>query len=117
MQSYLLLFTGAWPDMESLSAQERLGRQQEYMEWVSRLESEGRLVSGAELGGDPGIFLTSSGMGVSEFRPDPPAEEIVVGFVFIRAESAEEARQIAAECPHVRYGSGVLLKGGDGMTM
>ncbi|MDH3734270.1 MAG: YciI family protein [Gemmatimonadota bacterium] len=117
MQNYLLLFTGAWPDMESLSAQERMQRQQEYMEWVGWLETEDRLIAGSELGGDGGIFLTSSGMGVSEFRRDAPPEEIVVGFVFIRAESPEEARQIAAECPHVRYGSGVLLKAGDGMAM
>ena len=117
MQQYLLLFTGSWPDMETLTAPERAERQQAYMAWVGWLEEEGRFVAGSELGGDPGIFMASTGMGVTEFQPDLPPEEIVVGFVYFRAESPEEARRIAAECPHVRYGSGVLLKGADGMAM
>lgn len=117
MQQYLLLFTGPWSDMETLSPQERIERQEAYMTWVGWLEQEGRYVAGAELGGDPGIFMASSGMGVTEFMPDVPTEDYIVGFVYFRAENAEEARRIAAECPHVRYGSGVLLKGADGMAM
>lgn len=116
MQEYLLLFTGSWDDMESLAPQERLQRQEEYMMWLGDLETEGRVVAGGELSGDPGVFLTNAGMGVSAFEPDMAPEEIIVGFVYIRAESPEEALQIAEECPHVRYGAGVLLKG-SGMPM
>jgi len=110
MQEYLLLFTGSWENIESLTPQERLQRQEEYMMWVTDLEAEGRYVAGGELEGDPGVFLTNAGMGVSAFVPDLAPEDIVVGFVYIRAESPEEARRIAEACPHVRYGSGVLLK-------
>jgi hypothetical protein len=116
MQEYLLLFTGSWENLESLTPQERLQRQEEYMMWIADLEADDRYVAGGELGGDPGVFLTNAGMGVSAFVPDLAPEDIVVGFVYIRAESPEEARRIAEECPHVRYGSGVLLKGG-GMPM
>jgi len=117
MEPYLLLFTGAWPDMEELDPQERLARREAYMSWVEWLDENGRLVTGSELGGDPGVFLTSGGMGISEFEPDVPPEEVIVGFVYFRAESPEEAREIASRCPHVRYGSGVLLKHGVGMGM
>lgn len=117
MEPYLLLFTGEWPDIERLDPQERLERREAYMSWVEWLDENGRLVAGSELGGDPGIFLTSGGMGISEFEPDVPPGEIIVGFVYFRAESPEEAREIASRCPHVRYGSGVLLKHGLGMGM
>jgi hypothetical protein len=109
---YLLLFTGAWPDMSAMSPDQRFERQEAYMTWLGELERAGVLVTGSELGTEPGLFLTSAGMGVAEFVPDLPPEEVVVGYVVIRAENEEEARRIASECPHVRYGSGVLLKGG-----
>ncbi|MDX1395944.1 MAG: YciI family protein [Gemmatimonadota bacterium] len=111
LQQFLLLFTGSWENMEALTPDERLARQEEYAMWLGDLEAEGRYITGSELNADPGVFLTSAGMGVTAFEPDVPPEEIIVGFVFIRAENAEEARRIAEACPHVRYGSGVLVKG------
>jgi hypothetical protein len=35
-------------------------------------------VARAELGVDPGIFMASSGMGVTEFMPDVPTEDYIV---------------------------------------
>lgn len=109
-REWLLLLVGAWPDAETVTVEEEIMRVQSYMTWIEALRAEERYVVGHQLGTDPGLYLTRTGMEISEFRPELAAEEVVVGFVLIRAESEEEARRIARACPHVEYGGTVIVR-------
>lgn len=115
LRPYVLFFEGVWPDQEHIEPQERMDRNEQYMSWIGDLESEGLLESGYELGWSEGIQFTRGPLGgVTESVPDVPPDERLVGLLVIRASTEEQARRIAAESPHVRYGGSVLLKAAGG---
>jgi len=115
LRPYFLLFEGVWPDRERLEPPDEMQRTEAYMSWFDGLEAQGRLVTGYELGGAPGVLLARGPLGgVTETTPDTPPSESLVGFIVIRASSEEEARRIAAESPHLRYGGSVLVKAAGG---
>lgn len=83
------------------------GRIGEYAQWARDVAAKGQYVAGQKLA-DGGLLVA---------RGQPPAEGIPIaeegipgGYFIIRAESLQEAAQIAASCPHVRYGGSVSLR-------
>jgi hypothetical protein len=74
----------------------------EYSAWGRGLRSEGKLVTAEKLSDAPSAWFGGQVAAVGGER--------VGGFFLIRAGSADEARQIASECPHVRHGGRVELR-------
>ena len=83
----------------------------EYKDWAGGLAQRGRLVAGKKLADEPGKLLSTSGEQVAVADASwTGTDDIVTGFFQIRAESYEEAVEIARTCPHVRYGKHIELR-------
>ena len=74
----------------------------EYSGWARGLRSRGKLVTAEKLSDAPSAWFGGQVASMGGER--------LGGFFLIRAGSAEEAREIAAECPHVRRGGRVELR-------
>lgn len=80
---------------DAADEQRRVG---EYRQWATGLRSEGVAISGLKLGEGAMTIGTPSG-----------AETDLGGIFEIRGDEAT-ARRIAATCPHLRYGGGVVIR-------
>ena len=74
----------------------------EYSGWARGLRSKGKLVTAEKLSDAPSAWFGGQVASVGGER--------LGGFFLIRVGSAAEAREIAAECPHVRRGGRVELR-------
>jgi hypothetical protein len=106
---YLLVArdTGDWATTAASASPEEIqaiiGR---YIEWSSRLAEQGKLLSGEKLKDGEGRVL--SGRGSSLRVTDGPhaeSKEVLGGFWLLQADSYDEAVRLAAECPHLDFGS------------
>jgi hypothetical protein len=89
----------------------------EYRGWAGELAAEDRMVTGRRLEHGarrlaPGSEPPASGIAGS---PAPPAVATVApadaatGFFLVRATSLDEAVDLAAGCPHLRYGGRITV--------
>ena len=74
----------------------------EYSGWARGLRSKGKLVTAEKLSDAPSAWFGG--------RVASMGGERLGGFFLIRVGSAEEAKEIAADCPHVRRGGRVELR-------
>jgi hypothetical protein len=74
----------------------------EYAGWARGLRSQGKLVAAEKLSDAPSAWFGGQVSNTSGAR--------LGGFFLIRVGSAAEAREIAAECPHVKRGGRVELR-------
>jgi hypothetical protein len=74
----------------------------EYAGWARGLRSKGKLVTAEKLADAPSAWFGG--------QVASTGGERLGGFFLIRVGSAEEAREIAAQCPHVRRGGRVELR-------
>ena len=97
---YLLLLLE--PADSRLDPAVEAARVAEYGAWAGGLASVGQLEAGEKLedGGDV----------VGEPFGGPASGERVTGFFIVRAESAEEARELAESSPHVLHGGRVEVR-------
>lgn len=85
---------------------ERLSEEQlsqEYGVWAGKLASQNLFVDGDSLAADRSLLPANDHSRLA-------ANYTASGFFMIRAESAEQAAQIAADCPHLRHGGHVELR-------
>jgi hypothetical protein len=83
----------------------------EYMDWADRTRAAGRLKAGSKLTDDAGRILRNQGGRVATTDgPFVESKEIVGGYFLISAGDYDEACRIAAECPHLKYGSSIEVR-------
>jgi hypothetical protein len=83
----------------------------EYMDWADRTRAAERLKAGSKLTDDAGRILRSQGGRVATTDgPFVESKEIVGGYFLISAGDYDEACRIAAECPHLKYGSSIEVR-------
>jgi hypothetical protein len=83
----------------------------EYMDWADRTRAAGRLKAGSKLTDDAGrILRTESGRVATTDGPFIESKEIVGGYFLITAADYTEACRVAAECPHLKYGSYIEVR-------
>lgn len=90
-ERYLLLLYG---DVDPGPGRTEADVVAEYGAWAAQLAERGHLEMGEKLADDA----------------DTIVEEAVSGFFVIRARSEREARSIADDCPHRRYGGNLTLR-------
>jgi hypothetical protein len=100
-QQYLLLLydTDAMSHLPPAAASSLVA---EYAAWARGLRSRGHQITGEKLSDAPSEWYG----GVEP----PTGGERLGGFFLIRAGSAEEAKEIASDCPHVRHGGRLELR-------
>ncbi len=77
---------------------------EEYRGWAEERRSEGRLVSAEKL--EDTVRILTSEITTSAF----PEGRVLGGYFSIRANSLEEAEDIASTHPHIRYGGQVEIR-------
>jgi hypothetical protein len=91
----LLLYAGAGPIAGAPDT-----RRQEYSQWARDMSSRGIAISGEELSEEARQVGSSA----------PAAGDLPRGFFVVSAADLETAEQIAATCPHLRYGGRIIVK-------
>lgn len=110
MKNYLITIFGsteqeaAWEHMTPEEMQAGLAR---YMAFTQKLVDEGRMIAGEGL--SPVGATIRPGLEVTE-GPYVLAKEMVGGFYFFKAESLEDAIEVAKECPALVHGSTVEVR-------
>ena len=105
MPQYMLLLhdKGTFPD---LSPEEIQGVIRRYMEWRSRIASNGRSVSGHKLKDGEGRLLRGKvGAPVVTDGPYAEATEVIGGLFVVEASGYDEAQRLASDCPHLEFGT------------
>jgi hypothetical protein len=108
MKDFMLIFRAeAMPEIK-LTSQGTLDISKEWENWMGGIAAQNKLVSvGNRLGNDgmtvkPGNIVTSG--------PYAEIKEFVGGYTVIRAESVQEAAEIAKTCPILAFGGNVEIR-------
>ncbi|HTI12426.1 MAG TPA: YciI family protein [Puia sp.] len=97
MKDFMFIFRGPTPEDLNLTPEESQASMQKWFEWIGELSAKGRYV-----GGDP---LLKEGKLIQGKKPvvtDGPfaeGKELLGGYFIIKAESLEEATQLAYGFP------------------
>jgi len=103
---YLLLFRGThWP--KNLSPEEIQSNIAKFTLWFERLKNEGNFKSGHPLEHRGKIV---AGRKAVQDGPFAESKEAIAGFFIIRADSFEQAVEIAKDCPGLDYGQTVEVR-------
>ncbi len=110
MPQYMLILHEEPMDYSQMSPEDIEAVIREYIEWSQAVEAKGKYVGGQKLKDDGGRQLNGFG---SEFRvtdgPYAEAKEIIGGFFTISATDYNEAVELAADCPHLKFGGRIEL--------
>ena len=97
MKDFMFVFRGPTPEDLKMSPEESQASMQKWFDWIRQLNEKGRYV-----GGDP---LMPGGKSIQGKKPvvtDGPfaeGKELVGGYIIVKAESLEEATELAHGFP------------------
>lgn len=108
MKDFLLVFRTDYSTMPKLSPEEMQASTKRWMDWIGGIAAQNKLT-------DRGNRLVPSGKIVkadSVIADGPYAEikESVVGYSIVKADSVEEATELAKGCPILRIGGNVEVR-------
>ena len=92
----LMLYAGSEPIQGAAEA-----RRREYADWARGLASQGIAITGEELA-DESRVLGADAPSAAAAQPR--------GFFVVSARDLDAAQQIAATCPHLRYGGRIVIQ-------
>ncbi len=95
MEKYMFLFLGG--DPSHLSPEKQQAHMQKWFEWVEKMKSEQRYVSGEAL--MPGGKTVTGVKKVVTDGPYAESKEVVTGYFVILAKDLDEATALAKGCP------------------
>lgn len=97
MKEYLLLLRGGKP-MASKTEAENKAEMEAWGVYMGNLGQNGQLVGGLPLASG-GAVVTAKG--ISNEPVTSATEGIVGGYLIVKADSIEQATEIAKDCPHI----------------
>lgn len=106
MSKFLMLPRESGEAFADLSPEEMQRIIQRYHAWTEELRAADRLLLGHKLHDGEGRVATggADGMVVSD-GPYSETKEVIGGFWLIEADDYDHALRLAADCPHLEYGS------------
>ena len=104
MSNFMFLFRGG---STPASPEEMQAQMQKWMTWIQRLREEGKYVAGDPLQGG-GKVLTSRK--IITDGPFAEGKEIVGGYFLVRAETLDQAAEMAKDCPIFENGGSVEVR-------
>ncbi len=104
MKEFVLLFRANWDGMPKVSAEEAQARTQKWVDWIEGIAAKGKLASGGNRLHNHGKLVKA---GKVTDGPFIEAKESVGGYSIIKANSYEEAVELAKTCP-VLAGGGIV---------
>ena len=99
MSEFMLLMRGN--ETEGVSPEQMQQRLQDYMVWMKKMSSCGKLKAGQPL--EPTGRLLKDAATVLTDGPFLEAAEIIGGYVIINADDLDDATQLARECPLLNH--------------
>jgi hypothetical protein len=106
MKNFMLLFRGG-SDAMKMSPEESQQHMQKWFEWVGELQQKGIYTAGEAL--MPGGKTVNKGNVVTD-GPFAEGKEIVGGFFIVKANSIEDAAEMAKSCPDLPLGGTVEVR-------
>ena len=100
MKDYLYIIRGG-EDMNDFSADQMQQHLQEWQKWMGGLAQQGKFVAGEPLE-DEGKSLVDKGAKVID-RPMAEAKELVAGYLIMKAETLDDAVDLARGCPGLEH--------------
>jgi len=111
MAQFMLLLHESPADFSSFSPEEIQRVIGEYTAWRLRLQEEGKLAGGLKLADEGGRELSLENDRVRVVDgPYAEAKEVLGGYFLIEAADYDEAVEISKGCPHLEYGSRIVLR-------
>jgi hypothetical protein len=105
MSNFMFLFRGG----EAPTSPERMQAQmQKWMNWIQKLRNDGKYIAGDPLQGT-GKVLRSPNKVITD-GPFAEGKEIVGGYFLVRAETIDEAADMAKDCPIFEGGGSVEVR-------
>jgi hypothetical protein len=104
MSNFMFLFRGG---VTPASPEEMQAQMRKWMSWIQRLRDEGKYIAGDPLQGG-GKVLTSRK--VITDGPFAEGKEVVGGYFLVRAETLEQAAEMAKDCPIFESGGSVEVR-------
>jgi hypothetical protein len=106
MLEYVLLLHSRDNVFDMLSPEEIQGVIQRYGNWRASLSEKGHPANGKKLRDRTGrVMKSGAGNPVITDGPYTEAREIIGGFFAFTADSFEQAVELAADCPHLEFGT------------
>lgn len=82
----------------------------EYGNWLHEVGSDGRYIGGEALKYEIRELVTNQHKTLYEQELQPDRKIIMSGYFLVEAKDLDEARKIAKECPHLKYGGAVVIR-------
>jgi hypothetical protein len=114
MAEFLFVYRRGENALDSITPEGMQLRMQKWQEWITKGVEQGWLL-------EPGDGLTQEGRVVKAPRivtdgPYVESKEVVGGFSIVRAETIDEAAQLATSCPVLLFGASVEVRRLAGFT-
>lgn len=106
MKNFMLIFRGG-SDAMQMSPEEQQQHMQKWFQWVGELQANGTYAGGEAL--MPTGKTVSQGNVVTD-GPFAESKEMVGGYFLVKANSIEEAAEIAKACPDLPLGGTVEVR-------
>ena len=105
MKEFALIFHANGQPGGNISPAEMQQRMTHWMNWMGGIAAKDRLVSNGHRLGIKGSKWVGQDRVVSD-GPYTEVKEFINGYIIVRAESSDEAAEIAKDCPMVTGGGG-----------
>ena len=108
MKAFLLVFRADYSTMPKASPEQMQATTKRYMDWIGGIAAQNKLV-------DRGNSLVPSGKVVKAGNvitdgPYTEIKECIMGYSIVKAESIEEATELAKGCPVLTFGGNVEIR-------
>ncbi len=110
MSYYLLMLRDRSDRWASFSPEEQQAVIGRFNAWNDELRAQKRFVSAGKLTQDRGLTVRGKSDEAVVDGPYSEAKEAIGGYFLLRAESPEEAAELAKGCPIVSYGGSVEVR-------
>ena len=108
MNDFLLIFRADYSKMPDASPEQMQANTQKWMNWISGIAAQGNLTDRGNRLMSTGKVLQSDGI-VSD-GPYTEIKESILGYSMVKANSLDEATEIAHGCPILAVGGNVEIR-------
>ncbi|WP_299898981.1 YciI family protein [uncultured Aquimarina sp.] len=108
MKQFVFLFKGGDEVWDSKTEEEQNAHMGEWMEWIGKISEQEKYAGGERL--YPAVKTIHPGGTKVTDRFLVEAKEIIGGYIVVKAESMEEATEMAKGCPGLQWESSVEVR-------
>ncbi|HZX57812.1 MAG TPA: YciI family protein [Mucilaginibacter sp.] len=108
MNEFLLVYRADYSTMPKVSPEAMQASTQKWMNWISGIAAQGKLVARGNRLLSAGKVLT--GDGIISDGPYTEIKESILGYSIVKALSLEEATELANGCPVLFVGGNVEVR-------